>query len=129
MDKKIIELGDALMALTTAEALELQNYLESKGLKPAQPAIVAVATPVTEEIKESANVNIVLTDKGTCGSMKLIKALLPITGKPALETKKIVDEMPAIIMANIPRETAKATVSELANELGADVIFELKDCQ
>lgn len=31
MDEKIVKLGDALMALTTAEAVELQKYLESIG--------------------------------------------------------------------------------------------------
>lgn len=131
MDKKIIDLGDALMALTTAEAVELQNYLESKGLKPAQPTIVAAA-PVEkeEEVKEAAIVNVVLKDKGSCTAVKLVKPLMPYTGKNAMETKKIIDVLPAVILEKVSRDVGKSTVSDIINELGEfgkDVVLELQD--
>lgn len=131
MDKKIIDLGDALMALSTAEAVELEKYLESKGLKPAQPVAVAVAAPVVEEAKESATVNVLLKDKGTCSAVKLVKPLMPYTGKNAMETKKLVDVLPAIILEKVSREVGKAAISDITNELGEfgkDVVFELQDC-
>lgn len=128
MNEKITKLGDSLMELTTAEALELQNYLESKGLKPAQPTVVATATTVNvEEKKESENVNLVLINKGS-STMKLVKAIIPITGKSAMDSKKLTDELPAVILANIPRAVGKEHLSSLANELGEDVVFELQDC-
>lgn len=128
MDKKITDLGDALMALTTAEAVELQTYLESKGLKPAQPTVIAApASQSAEEVKESENVQLVLIQKGGT-NMKLIKAVTELTKKPAMEVKRMTDEIPAVIFDNIPRDTAKTYVSDLANELGAEYVFELKDC-
>lgn len=126
MDKKIIELGDALMALTTAEALELQNYLGSKGLKPAQPTIVAATVQAVEEVKESANVNIVLTKAGTI--LKLAKALRPHTTMPAMEIKKTMEVLPAVFFKDIPRETAKVMIGEIMAELTDEFIFELQDC-
>lgn len=128
MDEKIVKLGDALMELTTAEAVELQKYLESKGLKPAQPTIVATSAPTVEAVKESENVNIVLISKGSIGTVKLCKALTPITGKSAIETKKLTDELPAKLLENVPRASAKTTVNELKNEFGEELVLELQDC-
>lgn len=131
MDKKIIDLGDALMALSTAEAVELEKYLESKGLKPAQPVAVAIAAPVVEEAKESTTVNVLLKDKGTCSAVKLVKPLMPYTGKNAMETKKLADVLPAVILEKVSREVGKAAISDITNELGEfgkDVVFELQDC-
>lgn len=128
MDEKIVKLGDALMALTTAEAVELQKYLESKGLKPAQPTITAAPTVAAETVKESANVNLVLTSKGSVGTVKICKALAPITGKSAIEVKKATDELPMTVLSNVPRETAKTTMNDLINELGDEMVFELQDC-
>lgn len=128
MDKKIIELGDALMALTTAEAILLQEYLESKGLKPAQPAIVAAASAPVEETKESANVNIIIVDKGAISTISLVKPLMKVIGKNAMDTKRLVDALPATVMENIPREQAKAIISELINEIGSDLKINLQDC-
>lgn len=128
MDKKIIELGDALMVLTTAEAILLQEYLESKGLKPAQPAIVAAASAPVEETKESANVNIIIVDKGAISTISLVKPLMKVIGKNAMDTKRLVDALPATVMENIPREQAKAIISELINEIGSDLKINLQDC-
>lgn len=128
MDEKIVKLGDALMALTTAEAVELQKYLESKGLKPAQPTITAAPTVAAETVKESANVNLVLTSKGSVGIVKVCKTLAPITGKSAIEVKKATNELPMTVLSNVPRETAKTTMNDLINELGDEMVFELQDC-
>lgn len=128
MDKKIIDLGDALMALTTAEAVQLQDYLESKGLKPAQPTVVATAAaPKEEEVKESANVNVVLTQKGAT-NMKLIKAYTDISKKSPMEAKKVTDTIPAVLFENTPRAIAKEYVDSFQSELGPEYIFELQDC-
>lgn len=128
MDKKIIDLGDALMALTTAEAVQLQEYLESKGLKPAQPTVVAAETTTkVEEVKESANVNVVLVQKGAT-NMKLIKAYAELSKKPPIESKKITDVLPATLFENTPRATAQEYVDSLKSELGPEYIFELQDC-
>ena len=129
MNEKIIKLGDALMELTTTEAVELQNYLESKGLKPAQPTVVAATTATAvEEVKESAIVNVVITDKGSMSAVKMVKPLMPIIGLGAMETKKLLDAMPAIIQKGVARETGKATIAELSNEFGDEVKIELQDC-
>lgn len=128
MDEKIIKLGDALMALTTFEAVELQKYLESKGLSfaSAQPTATAAA-PAEKEIKESANVNVVLTQSASL--IKLAKALMPRTGKNAAGIKELTQNLPSIVMENMPREEAKSLLSELANELPPEeYVFELQDC-
>lgn len=119
MDAKISKLGDELMALTTAEALELQKYLESKGLVVVQAVATTAATTVVEEEEvESANVNVVVTKKGSL--IQLAKALMPKTGKTAVELKKLTDALPAIVMATIPRAEGVAMLSELANEISLE---------
>lgn len=127
MDEKIIKLGDGLMALTTAEALELQKYLESKGLVMQQAAPVAQEQAKVEEVKESANVNVRLINAGSI--IKLAKALMPRTGKTAMELKKLTEELPAILMENVTREVGKGFISDVKNELtGDEFAFDLQDC-
>ena len=127
MDEKIIKLGDGLMALTTAEALELQKYLESKGLVMQQAAPVAQEQAKVEEVKESANVNVRLINAGSI--IKLAKALMPRTGKTAMELKKLTEELPAILMENVTREVGKSFISDVKNELtGDEFTFDLQDC-
>ena len=128
MESKIPQLGDALMALTTAEALELQQYLESKGLVIQQPAAVVVEKEKEEVVvKESENVNLVLVRSGSM--IKLAKALSPITGKGAMELKKLHDNLPAKVFENIPRAQGMAYISELSNLDGAtEYEFKLEDC-
>lgn len=127
MEEKIVKLGDELLSLTTAEAIELQKYLESKGLVMAQATVVATVEAKPEEKKESEFVNIVLTKTG--GLVKLAKALMPRTGKNAAGIKELTQNIPAVVMEKVPREQAKATISELANELNPDEFtFELQDC-
>ena len=127
MDEKIIKLGDGLMALTTAEALELQKYLESKGLVMQQAAPVAQEQAKVEEVKESANVNVRLINAGSI--IKLAKALMPRTGKTAMELKKLTEELPAILMENVTREVGKSFISDVKNELtGDEFAFDLQDC-
>lgn len=127
MDEKIIKLGDGLMALTTAEALELQKYLESKGLVMQQAATVAQEQAKVEEVKESANVNVRLINAGSI--IKLAKALMPRTGKTAMELKKLTEELPAILMENVTREVGKSFISDVKNELtGDEFAFDLQDC-
>ena len=127
MDEKIIKLGDGLMALTTAEVLELQKYLESKGLVMQQAAPVAQEQAKVEEVKESANVNVRLINAGSI--IKLAKALMPRTGKTAMELKKLTENLPAILMENVAREAGKSFISDVKNELtGDEFAFDLQDC-
>lgn len=127
MDEKIIKLGDGLMALTTAEALELQKYLESKGLVMQQAAPVIQQESKVDEVKESANVNVRIIASGSI--IKLAKALMPRTGKTAMELKKLTEELPAILMENVAREVGKSFISDVKNELtGDEFTFDLQDC-
>ena len=102
MDKKVEKIGDDLLALSTAEVIELQKYLESKGLVIQQPAVVVEKEKEPEIQKESENVNLVLVRSGSI--IKLAKALAPITGKSAMEIKKLHDAIPAKVFENISRE-------------------------
>lgn len=89
MDKKVTDLGDALMALTTAEAIELQNYLESKGLKPAQPTIVQ-ASGSTKEADEEKELFYALkiVDPGLT-KLKAVAKFKELTGLGLKEAKEV----------------------------------------
>ena len=129
MDVKIIKIGDELLSLTTAEAIELQKYLESKGLviQQSATAVVVEKEKEPEEVKESENVNLVLVRSGSI--IKLAKALTPITGKTAMEVKKLHDAIPAKVFEGIPRSKGLALLSELSNAEGAtEFEFKLEDC-
>lgn len=128
MDAKVEKIGNELMALTTAEVLDLQNYLESKGLSFAKPAEVKPEQKEEEVavVKESENVNLILVKFGSI--IGLAKALMPKTGKGAAEIKKLADNIPAKIFENITREVGNAFLSELSNELDqAQYTFMLED--
>ena len=127
MDKKVEKIGDDLLALSTAEVIELQKYLESKGLVIQQPAVVVEKEKEPEIQKESENVNLVLVRSGSI--IKLAKALAPITGKSAMEIKKLHDAIPAKIFENISRDRGLALLSELSNAEGAaEFEFKIEDC-
>lgn len=126
MNDKVVKLGDALMACTTEEVLELQKYLESKGLVIAAP--VAVAETKTEVVvEESENVNVVLKST-TLNAVKLVKPIMTYTGTGAMQTKKLIDELPAIICEKVLRADGKAAIANLTNEFGDGAVFELQDC-
>lgn len=128
MDEKIIKIGDALMALNTSEVLDLQKYLESKGLVMQQAVVIAQEESKEEDsVKESANVNVRLSSSGSI--IKLAKALMPRIGKTATEIKTLTMNLPAIVMENVPRETGKAFIADIMNELPeGEFAFELQDC-
>lgn len=126
MEKKIVDLGEALLGLTTKEAILLQEYLESKGLQMVQAVPVATAAaPIEEEAKESEFVNVVMTQTGSL--VKVAKALMPVTGKTASQIKELVATIPAVIMEKMPRDAGKALVSELNNIEGLNDFFTIAD--
>jgi len=125
-DQKIIALGDGMMALTTAEAIELQKYLETKGLVIVQPVAVTEKKPEVEEVKESENVNLMLIKSG--GIIGLAKALKSRMEISAIDVKKMAEGVPSIVFENIPRAEGNKILSEFANELDqSQFVFELRD--
>lgn len=127
MNEKIVKLGDALMACTTEEVLELQKYLESKGLVIAAPVSVAAESTKEEVVEESANVHVVLKST-TLNAVKLVKPIMAYTNTGAMQTKKLLDELPTIICENVTRDAGKAAIANLTNEFGDAAVFELQDC-
>lgn len=127
MENKVEKLGDALMALSTNETLQLKAYLESKGLKVEQPVAVAKEEVVDDTPKASENVNLRLLK--SAGLIKLAKSLMTRTGKSATDIKKMAEVLPVNVFENIPRAQGEAMLGELLNELASEGYeFDIVDC-
>ena len=116
--ENVLKLAKELVSLSMAETVSLREYLESKGITVQQAVAAAAVEEKEEEIKESENVNLILVKSS--GVIKLARALQPMTGKSAMDIKKLSDSAPSVVMENIPRATGNTLIAQLNNELGSD---------
>jgi large subunit ribosomal protein L7/L12 len=125
---EIKDLGDKIVALTVAKAVELGNYLEQvHGIKPAAGA-VAVAGPVAAggpavpaAPAEPTEFSVVL--EGLADPTKkitVIKVVREITNLGLKEAKDLVEQAPKPVKENSPKDEANALKKKL-EDAGAKV--------
>ena len=120
----ITELGDKIVALTVAKAVELGDYLEKKhGIKPAASA-VAVAGPaaavVAEKPAEKTEFTVSLDGFDAAKKINVIKVVREITGLGLKEAKDLVEGAPKPVKENISKEEAE-TIKKKLEDGGAKV--------
>jgi large subunit ribosomal protein L7/L12 len=117
---EIKEIGDRLVGLTVAKAVELGDYMEQvHGIKPAASAI-AVAAPgggagaaVAEKPPEKTEFTVQLDGFDAAKKINVIKVVREITGLGLKEAKDLVEGAPKPIKENISKEDAEKLKKQL----------------
>lgn len=125
---EIKELGDKIVTLTVAKAVELGNYLEQvHGIKPAAGGVVVAAGPgggggaAAEKPAEKTEFTVIL--EGLADPTKkinVIKVVREITNLGLKEAKDLVEGAPKPVKENIAKDEAEAIKKKL-EEGGAKV--------
>ncbi|TMQ33480.1 MAG: 50S ribosomal protein L7/L12 [Planctomycetota bacterium] len=122
----IKDLGEKIVALTVAKAVELGNYLEKvHNIKPAASA-VAIAPgagggpAAPEKPAEQTEFTVVLEGFDAAKKINVIKIVREITGLGLKEAKDLVEGSPKPIKENVSKEEANKLKAKL-EEGGAKV--------
>jgi large subunit ribosomal protein L7/L12 len=114
---EIKDLGDKIVALTVAKAVELGNYLEEvHGIKPAASA-VAMAAPTaavaTEKPAEQTEFTVILEGFDAAKKINVIKVVREITGLGLKEAKDLVEGSPKPVKENVSKDEAAKIKAKL----------------
>jgi large subunit ribosomal protein L7/L12 len=125
----ITDLGDKIVALTVAQAVELGDYLEQKhGIKAAAGAVAVAAMPgagggaaAAEKAAEPTDFNVILDGLADpAKKINVIKVVREITGLGLKEAKDLVEGAPKPVKENLPKAEAE-TLKKKLEEGGAKV--------
>ncbi|PWT84650.1 MAG: 50S ribosomal protein L7/L12 [Proteobacteria bacterium] len=123
---EVKDLGDKIVALTVAKAVELGDYMETvHKIKPAASA-VAVAAPaggaaaVAEKPPEQTEFTVTLDGFDAAKKINVIKIVREITGLGLKEAKDLVEGAPKPVKENVSKDEANKLKQKL-EEGGAKV--------
>jgi large subunit ribosomal protein L7/L12 len=123
----IREIGDKIVALTVAKAVQLGNYLEKvHGIKPAASGVAIAAGPAAgpaaaaEKPPEQTEFTVVLEGFDAAKKINVIKIVREITGLGLKEAKDLVEGAPKPVKENISKDEANKLKQKL-EEGGAKV--------
>ena len=114
----IKDIGDKIVALTVAKAVELGNYLEKvHNIKPAASA-VAMAGPVggtaaVEKPPEQTEFTVILEGFDPAKKINVIKVVREITGLGLKEAKDLVEGSPKPVKENVSKDEAAKIKTKL----------------
>ncbi|MSR79137.1 MAG: 50S ribosomal protein L7/L12 [Gemmataceae bacterium] len=117
------ELGDKIVALTVANAVQLADYLEKvHNIKPAAGGAVVVAAAGAEAEKPAVKTefSVVLESAPADKKISVIKVVRELTGLGLKEAKDLVEGAPKSVKDGISKEDAEAAKKKL-EEQGAKV--------
>jgi large subunit ribosomal protein L7/L12 len=110
----ITALGDKIVALTVAQAVELSDYLETKhGIKPAAGGVMMAAGPggggggEAEKKEEKTEFTATLDSYDAAKKINVIKVVREITGLGLKEAKDLVEGAPKPLKENVSKEEAE----------------------
>lgn len=110
MESKITDLADALIALTIAEAIQLQECLESRGLKFSQPTIVQAPTSTADANDAIEQFHALKITNGGSGKLKIVAEYKNLTSLGLKESKAEIDSGEPLFK-NATIETIKAAIA------------------
>jgi large subunit ribosomal protein L7/L12 len=124
----IAELGDRIVALTVAKAVQLGDYLEKKhGIKPAAAGVAVMPGPggpggpaPTEKPPEKTEFTVQLDGFDAAKKINVIKIVREITGLGLKEAKDLVDGAPKPVKEKVTKAEADDMKKKL-EEQGASV--------
>ncbi|CAN5178852.1 50S ribosomal protein L7/L12 [soil metagenome] len=115
---EIKDLGDKIVALTVAKAVELGNYLEEvHGIKPAASAVAVAAGPASsgpaEKPAEQTEFTVILESYDAAKKINVIKVVREITGLGLKEAKDLVEGAPKPVKENVSKDEAAKIKAKL----------------
>ena len=121
----IKDLGDKIVALTVAKAVELGDYLEKvHNIKPAASAVAVAAGPagpaVAEKPAEQTEFTVILAGFDPAKKINVIKVVREITGLGLKEAKDLVEGSPKAVKENVSKDEA-AKIKKQLEDGGAKV--------
>ena len=116
----IKELGDKIVALTVAKAVELGDYMEKvHNIKPAASAVAVAAGPAAgaaapaEKPAEKTEFTVSLDGYDAAKKINVIKVVREITGLGLKEAKDLVEGAPKPVKENVSKEEAEKVKKQL----------------
>jgi large subunit ribosomal protein L7/L12 len=116
----IKDLGDKIVALTVAKAVELGDYMEQvHNIKPAASAVAVAAGPggggaaVAEKPAEKTEFTVSLDGFDPAKKINVIKVVREITGLGLKEAKDLVEGSPKPVKENVSKEEAEKVKKQL----------------
>src|SRR5262249_29978515 len=116
----IKDLGDKIVTLTVAKAVELGDYLEEvHHIKPAASAVAVAVGPggggaaVAEKPAEKTEFTVTLEGFDAAKKINVIKVVREITGLGLKEAKDLVEGAPKPVKENVSKEDAEKVKKQL----------------
>jgi len=117
---EVTELGDKIVGLTIAKAVELRDYLKEKyKIEPAGGGVVMAAGPAAgggaaaEKPAEQTEFTVTLDGFDAAKKINVIKVVREITGLGLKEAKDLVEGAPKPVKENIPKADAEKIKKQL----------------
>lgn len=115
---EVKDLGDKIVALTVAKAVELGDYMEKvHNIKPASAGVAMMAGPVgvpaVEEKKEKTEFTVQLDGFDPAKKINVIKVVREITGLGLKEAKDLVEGFPKPVKENVSKEESEKIKKQL----------------
>jgi large subunit ribosomal protein L7/L12 len=114
---EIKEIGDKLVALTVAKAVELGDYMEEvHKIKPAASAVAVAPTAgpaAAEKPAEKTEFTVQLDGFDPAKKINVIKVVREITGLGLKEAKDLVEGFPKSVKENVSKEEAEKFKKQL----------------
>src|SRR5258707_11162765 len=115
---EIAELGDKIVTLTVAKAVELGDYLEKKhGIKPAAGGVAMAAGPAAaapvEKPPEQTQFTVSLDGFHAAKKINVIKVVREITALGLKEAKDLVEGFPKPVKVDVTKDEAEAIKKKL----------------
>jgi len=123
MSEKVNQIVDLFLQLNVMELLQLQEALESKGIKPA--AAVAVSGPsggggaAAAPVEEQSTFTLILKEAGA-KKIQVIKEVRAITNLGLKEAKDLVEGAPKTVKDGLSKDEA-AKLKKQLEDAGATV--------
>lgn len=119
----IKQLGDSIVGLTLKQAKDLSDYLkEEHGIEAASGGgmmMMAAAEGGPAAEAEQTEFDVVMTSFGDA-KLNVVKVVKNLTGASLMDSKKLVEGLPAKIKEGVSKEDAEKVKKEL-EEAGATV--------
>ena len=121
--EEIKSLGEKIVTLTLKQAKELSDYLKDvHGIEAASGGggmMMAAAAPAAAAVVEQTEFDVVMTSFGD-KKLEVVKVVKNITGASLMDSKKLVEAVPAKIKEGASKEDAEKIKAQLT-EVGATV--------
>ncbi|QDV22766.1 50S ribosomal protein L7/L12 [Aureliella helgolandensis] len=120
----IKQLGESIVGLTLKQAKELSDYLkEEHGIEAASGGgmmmVAASGDGAGEAAAEQTEFDVVMTSFGDA-KLNVVKVVKNLTGASLMDSKKLVEAVPAKIKEGVSKDEAEKVKKEL-EEAGATV--------